>query len=402
MRKFFVIFLLGVISINSGLAQTVVGINTSSSGWKRVAELRDPDGRGFHQLTIFTNGGSYTPYMSTIKFFKGWNNYGGMFLTNQSTGAFWTEARITFDAAKAFLELKFDRAITQNLYAYVHEGSWGTIEINQGTLPDGGGAVVCQAQVSKFNIDNNFTIDYDGNVGVGVATPNASLDMKGKAKFRGENGGKAIIDESLAAVLVGTGQTRLGTIGSYFPGIGFNHLLTYSSSTSIRWDNQMHAWIGTRLVATPASELSALVFATTTSTGEPHTQCPTEKMVILPDGNVGIGKMDPENKLDVNGTIRATEIKVEAKTADFVFEKDYELRPLEEVDAFVKEHKHLPEVASAEEMERDGVKQSEMNQKLLQKIEEITLYMIEMKKELKTVKQENQELKSKINSITNE
>jgi hypothetical protein len=115
------------------------------------------------------------------------------------------------------------------------------------------------------------------------------------------------------------------------------------------------------------------------------------------DGKIGFGTTSPEKKLDVVGTIRAHEIVVsKAKTADFVFEEDYKLRPLEEVDAFVKEHKHLPEVASAREMERDGVKQSEMNQKLLQKIEELTLYIIEQEKrilQLERVQQENQALK---------
>jgi hypothetical protein len=113
------------------------------------------------------------------------------------------------------------------------------------------------------------------------------------------------------------------------------------------------------------------------------------------NGNVGIGTLSPEKKLDVVGAIRAHEIVVsKAKTADFVFEEDYKLRPLEEVEAFVKEHKHLPEVASAREMERDGVKQSKMNQKLLQKIEELTLYMIEVKKIIDKQQREIENLKA--------
>lgn len=85
------------------------------------------------------------------------------------------------------------------------------------------------------------------------------------------------------------------------------------------------------------------------------------------------------SKLTVKGLITATEIKVEAQTADFVFEEDYILRPLDEVEAFVKTNKHLPEIPSAKQMEADGVNVAEMNKLLLQKVEELTLYTIQQK-----------------------
>lgn len=101
---------------------------------------------------------------------------------------------------------------------------------------------------------------------------------------------------------------------------------------------------------------------------------------------VGSDQIDSNYKLSVNGNIRATEIKVEAQTADFVFEEDYQLKSLDEVEAFVKLNKHLPEIPSAKQMETDGVNVAQMNKLLLQKIEELTLYMIEMKKENSNMK----------------
>jgi len=121
------------------------------------------------------------------------------------------------------------------------------------------------------------------------------------------------------------------------------------------------------------------------------------------NGRVAIKTSIDENyDLNVKGTISASEIKVEAKTADFVFEEDYPLRPIAELEEFVKANKHLPEIAPAKEMQENGVNQSEMNQKLLQKIEELTLYTIDQERKLndknKVIEQLNKRM-SKLESL---
>lgn len=121
-------------------------------------------------------------------------------------------------------------------------------------------------------------------------------------------------------------------------------------------------------------------------------------LTILDSGNIGIGTPNPGNyKLNVAGSIRANEVVVNTSGADFVFGPDYKLRSLPEVERFIKENNHLPDLQSATEMQEIGMNVSEMQTKLLQKIEELTMYVIELKKENEYFKKEVDKLKKKIN-----
>jgi hypothetical protein len=88
-------------------------------------------------------------------------------------------------------------------------------------------------------------------------------------------------------------------------------------------------------------------------------------------------------KLAVSGKIITTEIVVKAtgQWPDYVFESDYELLPLHQLERYVRQNKHLPNVPTAKEVENNGVALGEFNATLLKKVEELTLYMIELKKE---------------------
>lgn len=118
---------------------------------------------------------------------------------------------------------------------------------------------------------------------------------------------------------------------------------------------------------------------------------------FIVSGDVGIGTTTPNEKLSVNGNIRAKEIKVETTNwPDYVFHKEYKLPSLVETEKHIKEKGYLPGMPSAQEVETNGLNLGEMNEKLLQKIEELTLHLIEIDEKLTNVIKENQELKKEI------
>jgi len=121
------------------------------------------------------------------------------------------------------------------------------------------------------------------------------------------------------------------------------------------------------------------------------------------NGNVGIGTKNAGTwKLAVKGKIRAEEIKVETGWADYVFENDYDLPTLEEVERHIREKGHLINIPTAEEVEANGIELGKMNKLLLEKIEELTLYTLQQEEKLKrmtVLEKEVGELKKIINEL---
>lgn len=119
------------------------------------------------------------------------------------------------------------------------------------------------------------------------------------------------------------------------------------------------------------------------------------RMVIMENGNVGIGTTnpDPYYKLSVNGNVRAKEIRVNSNWADYVFEDNYRLRPLTEVETFIRQHKHLPGIKDAKSIQEEGLDLSSMQTKMMEKIEELTLYLIEANKKIEKLTAEMNILK---------
>lgn len=107
--------------------------------------------------------------------------------------------------------------------------------------------------------------------------------------------------------------------------------------------------------------------------------------------------------LFVRKGIRTEELKVDIASgawADYVFDSSYVLMPIEEVETYISENGHLPNVPAAEEVESEGIRLGEMNAKLLEKVEELTLYLIQQKEEIETLKTELEKTNERLSQIT--
>jgi hypothetical protein len=201
----------------------------------------------------------------------------------------------------------------------------------------------------------------NGNVGVGISTPEGKLHVRGVAYFGNEN------QDSYHRIAVGGSGGNYGSVGYGYKYTNNSHEHIYSVAD---YASQLRFDIG------------GFNFLTAPN-GSAGTQVPfASAMLIKQNGNVGIGTTNPNQKLTVNGTIYGKEVKVDLNVPgpDYVFEPTYNLPSLTEIETYIKANKHLPEVPSAKEMEADGINLSEMNMLLLRKIEELTLHLIDQNK----------------------
>jgi hypothetical protein len=208
-----------------------------------------------------------------------------------------------------------------------------------------------------YGVQQRMVIDHDGNIGIGIVDPKAKLQVEKELSIDYNNIG--------------------GTSGS----IHLNAPLSYHNSTAITFGGagstpeRANAGI---YVQSSGSYGTKMYFATTDS----YSAGSKNRMIIDHYGNIGIGTTTLTEKLSVNGNIKAKKLIVsQAGWPDYVFSKNYKLKPLSEVDQFIKINNHLPEMPSAKDIESKGLDVGKAQALLLKKIEELTLYVIALKKE---------------------
>jgi hypothetical protein len=260
-----------------------------------------------------------------------------------------------------------------------------------------------QWTTSGANIFNSNT----GNVGIGTSTPSVKLEINGAGALNVMN----LINESNSLQLTGKVASNTDFHAPAF--VGLRSRGTLISPTDVQANDRITGLYGSSLHGGSFRNSVAIQFfvgSSPSSTSHPSnirfettatgSSTRLERMRLTESGDLGIGTTLVNNpngyKLAVNGKIGAKEVQVETTSstwADYVFEPDHNLLPIEDVEKFIKLNKHLPEVPSATEVETNGHKLGEMDVILLRKIEELTLYLIELKKE-------NQALSLKIEEIS--
>jgi hypothetical protein len=206
----------------------------------------------------------------------------------------------------------------------------------------------------------------NGNVGIGTANPRANLDMA-----------KDISNGQLGTVFGRLPEGDGSGLGTY---LGVKGYATQGDDPyNVKSFSIVHDFYGQTNNSINFYRGGGVLGGFMTF----NTSDNTEKMRIGTNGNVGIGTTTPDEKLTVKGKIHAQEVKVDMLgplVPDYVFANDYKLKTLKEVEDYINKNSHLPEIPSAQEIEKNGLMLAEMNMLLLKKMEEMTLYIIEQNK----------------------
>jgi hypothetical protein len=291
-------------------------------------------------------------------------------------------------------------------------------------------AITCPT-FAQFTTSGNVTSTTNA-VGIGTTSPNSTLTVNGSFdvsnngnllfyngaadinfRFAGRgSGGRALVHEAGNMLVLNyggdfTGGTMLGT-NAYFTQSSSGSSYIQFGKVGIGTNNPAYKLdvIGPGRFTTGAYVNDGQAFGVVSSVGNvwanntliykgynngdfaeilvPGGSIYPANIRLLQNGNVGIGTTTPDQKLTVNGTIHSKEIKVDLNVPgpDYVFEPDYQLMELSKLKAYLDKNHHLPEIASADQMAKDGLNLGEMNTKLLKKVEELTLYVIEKDKQL--------------------
>ncbi len=271
---------------------------------------------------------------------------------------------------------------------------------------------------NAYNTDNQISMSINVNgVGIGTTAPTQKLDVLGNIKmnsFTTVNGSPSMFNTDQITRLTFNVNTATNALIYYY-----NQSTTAFQTLSLGSSNPAYCinirpsgnvGIGT---SNPAYKLdvtgdinissgsSFRIGGVPISTGGSSQWLAGSNCIYYSSGNVGIGTTNPGNyKLAVEGTIGAREVKVTtAAWADFVFHPSYKLRTLGEVEQFIKANNHLPEIPTEAEVKENGVGLGEMNARLLQKIEELTLYMIEQQKQINELKEQNLKFSKDLETI---
>lgn len=236
---------------------------------------------------------------------------------------------------------------------------------------------------------NILSITGNGNVGIGISSPVSPLQITDAAVSLGMGGSLVIglttsaniafdADEIQARKNGAADFVNLNPLGGT---VTINNSGTTGPQGSLRIGN-----IDGNNVQYRGDEIQAMNDGL------------TSELRLNPSGSpVYIGTsgilLNPE-KLNVCGSIKATEIRVEASWCDYVFDKNYKLMPLQQVSDYIKKYRHLPNIPTAAQVESNGLQLGDMSRRMMEKIEELTIYIIQLHDQIQLLELKNKELET--------
>lgn len=211
--------------------------------------------------------------------------------------------------------------------------------------------IACLVAISQYSYSQ--TNNFPGPVGIGTTTPKGTLDVNG-------------------TFVTYTNIDPRFTLGNldFMPNTG---------TTVMGWNRSAGGGESSFVANQLDGSIGGFAFYNHNNAGQEQ-----RLMWMLGNGNVVIGTGEASNyKLSVDGNIHTKEVNVNMDNwPDYVFATEYRKMPLFEIEAYISKNKHLPEMPSADEIQKDGLNLAEMNKLLVQKVEELTLHLIEQNKRI--------------------
>ncbi|MCA9379352.1 hypothetical protein KC640_02900, partial [Candidatus Dojkabacteria bacterium] len=229
-----------------------------------------------------------------------------------------------------------------------------------------------QATVGTWSANGSNIYYNDGKVGIGTSSPGwkFQMDQPGSTSSFLINGDGTGTTNRIFQIGNGTGKT-LSFLANGNVGI---------STTNPSWRLQIDT-VGSAgnafLVNGDGTGTTSRLFQVSNGANK--------SITFLANGKVGIGTLNPPQTLSVNGTVLAKEVLVSTSASywpDYVFESDYPLLPITELKSYIQGNKHLPGITSANEIAEAGLSLGNMQQKQMEKIEELTLYIIQQQEQI--------------------